>query len=276
MSAPAILPGLFGEDYGGYDVRPSNFLFSFVLHTLAIVLLVLSTQFVVTHRRQIAEHVISLVPANIGEYRPDPLTEKGRGGGGGDLDKLPASKGGLPKLAREQFAPPAVVIRNPDPKLPVEPTIIAPPELNLPVAAQLGDPFHGVLGPPSNGRGSGGGIGDGKGTGVGPGRGPGAGPGSGGGIYTVGGGVSAPRVLYDPDPDFTEQARRARHQGTVILWLIVGPDGKAHDIQVRQSLGMGLDEKAVAAVQNWRFDPGRLNGTPVPVQIQVAVNFQLH
>lgn len=272
---PAILPGLFGEDYGQYDVRPTNFVVSFLAHTAVIALVVVSTHFVVVHRQEIKEAVVQLVPANVGVYLPNQPLSNG-GGGGGDLDKLPASKGGLPRLAREQFTPPVVVLRNEDPKLPVEPTIIAPPELKMPAAAQLGDPFNGILGPPSNGRGSGGGIGDGVGTGVGSGHGAGAGPGSGTGIYNVGGNVTAPRLVYDPDPDFSEQARKAKFQGTVVLWLVVGPDGKAHDIQVVRSLGMGLDEKAIAAVQTWRFDPGRKDGTPVSVQLRVDVNFRLH
>ncbi len=275
--APAILPGLFGADYGRYDVRPANFVLSVLVHTLAVVLLVVSTHFVVVHRQQIRQAVVELVPTNLNaRYVSDPLTQPGRGGGGGDRDKLLPSQGGLPRPAREQFTPPAVVLRAEDPKLPMEPTIIAPPELNLPRAAQLGDPFNGILGPPSNGPGSGGGIGTGRGTGVGPGSGPGAGPGAGGGIYMVGGNVSAPRVLYDPDPEFSDEARRAKFQGTVILWLVVGPDGRAHDIRVARPLGMGLDEKAIAAVRTWRFEPARMNGTPVAVQINVSVRFQLH
>ncbi len=274
----AILPGLFGADYGHYQVRPANFVISVLVHLAAVLLLAFSTRFVVVHRQEIRRAVVELVPTQLEGARriSDPLTRPGSGGGGGDRDKLQPSQGGLPRLAREQFTPPAVVLRAEDPKLPVEATIIAPPELNLPRAEQLGDPFSGILGPPSNGPGSGGGIGTGTGTGVGPGRGAGAGPGAGGGIYMVGGSVSAPRVLYDPDPEFSEEARKAKFQGTVILWLVVGPDGKARDIRVARSLGMGLDERAIAAVRTWRFEPARMNGTPVAVQINVSVNFQLH
>ncbi len=272
----AIQTGLFGSDYGGYEVQGRTFLLSFLLHATVVLMLVASTRFVLVHRQEIKQQVISLVSTDIGKYLPDPLTKPGRGGGGGDLDKLPPTKGGLPKLAREQIAPPVVVLRNENPKLPVEPTIVAPPELKLPVAAQVGDPFQGISGVLSNGRGSGGGIGNGRGTGIGPGSGPGAGPGSGGGIYVAGGGVTAPRVLYDPDPEFSDEARKAKYQGTVLLWLIVGADGRAHDIKVARSLGMGLDEKAIAAVQTWRFEPGKLNGTPVSVQVNVAVNFRLY
>ncbi len=276
VASSAIQTGLFGNDYGQYEVQGRTFLLSFLLHVGIVLLLAASTRFVVVHRQEIQQQVISLVSTDIGRYLPDPLTQPGRGGGGGDLDKLPPTKGGLPKLAREQIAPPAVVLRNENPKLPVEATIVAPPELKLPVAAQVGDPFQGISGVLSNGRGSGGGIGNGRGTGVGPGSGPGAGPGSGGGIYVAGGGVTAPRVVYDPDPDFSDEARKAKYQGTVLLWLIVGADGRAHDIKVARSLGMGLDEKAIAAVQTWRFEPGKLNGAPVPVQVNVAVNFRLY
>jgi TonB family protein len=144
----------------------------------------------------------------------------------------------------------------------------------------MGDPMSKVLGPPSNGTGSGGGIGSGEGGGVGSGSGPGVGPGYGGGIgggaYRVGGGVSAPRVLFSPDPEYSEEARKAKYQGTVVLWVVVGPDGRPRDIRVQRTLGLGLDEKAVEAVRQWKFDPARKNGQPVAVQINVEVNFRLY
>lgn len=99
---------------------------------------------------------------------------------------------------------------------------------------------------------TGGGIGSCSGGGVGSGRGPGLGPGwggeIGGGVYRAGG-VTAPRLIYGPEPEFSEEARKARFQGTVVLWLVVGPDGRTHDIRVQQSLGMGLDEKAIEAIR---------------------------
>lgn len=215
-----------------------------------------------------------------------PVTNKpdkmGGGGGGGDRDKLEAPKGKLPKLSMEQLAPPAVVIRNENPKLPVEPTVVVPPQIkiatNLP---NLGDPMTKVpLGPMSNGTGSGGGIGSGSGGGVGSGSGPGVGPGHGGGFgggaFRVGNGVSAPRALETPDPEYSEEARKAKYQGAVVLWLIVGPDGKPRDIQVARPLGMGLDQKAIEAVQRWRFEPAMKDGRPVAVQIKVEVNFRLY
>jgi TonB family protein len=133
---------------------------------------------------------------------------------------------------------------------------------------------------PSNGSGVGGGIGSGVGTGGGSGSGPGVGPGSGGGIgggvYHVGGGVLPPKVIYDPDPDYSEAARKAKHQGTVVLWVIIGTDGRPREISVRRSLGMGLDEKAVEAVRRWKFDPAKKDGQAVAVQISIEVNFRLY
>jgi len=216
-----------------------------------------------------------------------PMTKKsdhsaGGGGGGGDHDKLQAPKGKLPKLAMQQITPPAVVIRNENPKLPVEPTVVVPPQIKLASnMPNLGNPMAAIpSGPPSNGTGSGGGIGSGVGGGVGSGTGPGVGPGHGGGIgggvFRVGGGVSPPKAIDTPDPDYSEEARKARYQGVCVLWLIVGPDGKPRDLKVARALGMGLDEKAIEAVRNWRFEPATKDGKPVAVQINVEVSFKLY
>jgi TonB family protein len=228
---------------------------------------------------------VSLVSPDVSVYLP--LSAKandtiGGGGGGGDRDKLQAPKGKLPKASMQQFTPPAVVIRNENPKLPMEPTVVVPPEVPLPSVnlPNYGDPLSKVAGTLSNGTGSGGGIGSGSGGGIGSGDGPGFGPGSGGGtgggVFQVGGGVSAPRPLYTPDPEYSEEARKAKHQGTVVLWLVVGPDGRAHDVRIRRSLGLGLDERAIAAVSQWKFEPARKNGVPVAVRINVEVDFKLY
>jgi protein TonB len=206
------------------------------------------------------------------------------GGGGGDRDKLQAPKGRLPKFSMQPLAPPAVVIRNNNPKLPVEPSVAMPPQVKLPIAnnmPNLGDPMSALpSGPPSNGTGAGSGIGSGYGGGVGSGEGPGVGPGRGGGygggVFRVGGGVSAPRALQTPDPEYSEEARKAKYQGTVILWLVVDQNGRPRDIKVARSLGMGLDQKAVEAVRKWTFEPAMKDGKPVAVQINVEVNFRLY
>jgi protein TonB len=88
--------------------------------------------------------------------------------------------------------------------------------------------------------------------------------------------VSAPKALYAPDPEYSEEARKAKYQGTVVLWMVVGADGRAAQIRIQRSLGMGLDEKAIEAVRQWKFEPAKLNGQAVPVQINVEVNFRLY
>ena len=225
---------------------------------------------------------VELIAPDLTPQLPKKKDTMGGGGGGGDRDKLQAPKGKLPKLAMEQITPPAIVVRNEHPKLAVEPTVVVPPQVKLAAnMPNLGNPMSALpSGPPSNGTGSGGGIGSGAGGGVGSGTGPGVGPGrgggTGGGVFHVGGGVSSPRPLDTPDPEYSEEARRAKYQGTCLLWLIVGPDGRPHDIKVARSLGMGLDEKAMEAVRNWKFQPAMKDGKPVAVQINVEVSFRLY
>ncbi len=275
--------------WGLYDYRRPGAAFSTLAHALLIGALVAvswagwqTTKAVVAQPPQ----EVTLIAPSTGQYMPvskknDRLSG---GGGGGDRDKLQAPKGKLPKFAMQQLTPPAVVIRNNQPKLTAEPTVVMPPEVKLPLAVNmptLGDPLSKIIsGPPSNGTGSGGGIGSGRGGGVGSGEGGGVGPGMGGGygggVFKVGGGVSAPRVIEAPDPDYSEEARKAKYQGTCILWLVVGPDGLPHDLKVSRTLGMGLDQKALEAVRRWRFEPARMNGRPVAVQINVEVNFRLY
>jgi TonB family protein len=110
--------------------------------------------------------------------------------------------------------------------------------------------------------------------GVASGEGPRVGPGRGGGeAFKVGGGVSAPKAIYAPDPKYSEEAVKAKFQGTCVLWLVVGPDGLVRDIRVAKKLGMGLDEKAMEAVKTWKFKPAMQDGEPVAVQINVEVTF---
>ena len=274
------MPTLFGQGYGIYQVRRGNFLVSFVLHVIAAALILYSARFAVEHRQEIKKIVVGSA-IDISPYiLPPAKTQAGGGGGGGDRDKLAASKGALPKLSDQQITPPVVIARNLDPKLAVEPTVVVPPDIKLPQQGPLGDPMSNVIGPPSNGTGSGGGIGSGTGGGVGSGRGPGVGPGWGGGIgggaYRVGGGVSPPKVLFQPDPEYSEEARKAKYQGTVVLWVIVGPDGRVHDIKISRGLGLGLDEKAIEAVRQWKFEPARKDNQPVPVQVSIEVSFRLY
>jgi len=208
----------------------------------------------------------------------------GGGGGGGAKAPTPASKGVLPRASDKQLAPPAPIIKNMNPELMAEMTIIAPQLSNLPNLSSLlpvGDP-NGVIGPPSAGPGTGFGIGSGDGHGIGAGNGPGFGPGNGGGTgdgpYRVGKGegrASAP-ICNTVDPNYSDDARKAHIQGTVVLDSIVQKDGSIDVSRVLQSLGYGLDDEARKVLRKWKCDPGKVNGQAVPVQLQIVINFHLY
>lgn len=93
--------------------------------------------------------------------------------------------------------------------------------------------------------------------------------------YHVGGDVTAPSVAQKVEPQYTEAARQAKISGPVMLSITVGVDGMAHDINVVRGLDSGLDLKAVEAVQQWHFNPGKLKGEPVPVLATIEINFRL-
>ncbi len=215
-------------------------------------------------------------------FTPDMLQAMGGGGGGGDHDLLQATKGKLPTIAKTQFVPPEEIIRNDHPKLAVAPTIVMPQNIQLPNTPMpdLGNPTTTVRGPTSNGTGANGGIGSGKSGGIGSGSGAGLGPGEGGGygggVMHVGGGVSPPRLIYSVDPEFSDEARKAKYQGTSVVALIVDTNGLPQNIRVVRALGMGLDEKAVAAVKQYRFKPAQFQGHAVPVEIDVEVDFHIY
>jgi len=122
------------------------------------------------------------------------------------------------------------------------------------------------------GSGSRGGIGSGNGGGLGPGM----GGGTGGGVFRVGGGVSAPRAIYQPDPEYSEEARKAKYQGTVVLAAIIDANGHPRDIRVARSVGLGLDEKAMEAVKTWRFEPAKKDNQAVAVLVNIEVTFNLY
>jgi len=277
-------PDAIWGQYNNY--RANGVVVSAIIHVVAIGLLISGAFFGHQVVQKVAEreHVTLIAPSPETYALTTAKIEVSGGGGGGDHDPLPAPKGRLPKLAMQQITPPAIVLRNSKPKLAVEPTVVVPPQvhvaenkmLNLGTSAAVVMPAA----PPSNGTGSGGGIGSGSGGGVGVGHGPGVGAGSGGGIgggvYKVGGGISAPQAISAPDPDYTEEARRAKKQGTCVLWLIVDAAGRPRDIKVVRGLGLGLDAKAMEAVRQWRFQPALKDGKPVDVQISVEVEFHLY
>ncbi|MCS7079831.1 MAG: TonB family protein [Chloracidobacterium sp.] len=219
------------------------------------------------------------------------------GGGGGKTDPEPAMKGRLPEPTldpTQQIVDPTTKPRIEEPSLPVAPKIIAdpravpPPDLKVPI----GDPNSTNTTKPSDGTGKqNAGIGNGgDGRSVGSGTGPGGGPGSGGG---VGGGVAGgpagrgsgdgdgtgitqrPKLIYSVKPKYTEEARVNKIQGTVVLTATVGPDGSLSNIRVVKSLGYGLDEKAIEAARQCRFQPAMVDGRPVAATVRFSMEFRL-
>lgn len=220
-------------------------------------------------------------PTVITDFRPLdqlPLIFSGHnGGGGGNFNPLPASRGTPPRASLEtQIVPPTVIVPKEMPKLPREETVTVAPDVKFPQTGQIGDPTSPFSHWRSDGPGGLGGIGPGCCDGIGPSAGPGVGPGP-SGVYPAGKmGASVPQVIYSPEPSFSDEARKSKTQGIVTLMVVVGKDGRTYDLRVRQSLGMGLDEKAIEAVKNWRFRPATLNGQPVATQIAVEVDFRLY
>jgi TonB family protein len=257
---------------------PNSRWVSLVLHAVVLALLILPAA--ITKPLPSVETLVTLYNKAIPLVLNMP--EKGRsggGGGGGRRTPAPPSRGALPKAADQQLVPPMVEAKNLAPELVVESTIVVPQLATLQALNfQIGDP-NGVVGAPSAGPGTGGGIGTGVGTGISQGRGAGVGQGEGGGVgggvFSVGGGVSEPILLSQVQPEYSDDGRKARVQGTVELLIVVQADGTVLFDSVRKSLGYGLDQQAIDAVKRWRFVPGRKDGKPVPVYVSVLVNFSL-
>jgi TonB family protein len=96
-------------------------------------------------------------------------------------------------------------------------------------------------------------------------------------IYPPGrNGVTIPRAIHQPPPEYSEKARRKKLEGTVLLSLVVTPEGNTTDIKVTTGLGSGLDEKAIEAVRQWKFEPAAKDGKPVAVKIAAQVSFHLY
>jgi TonB family protein len=271
--------------WGFYNYKKNGALGSTAAHIVVIGLIIGGTLITWHHPKVEAKPQTTtqlIDPGDFVDLKP-AKTQAGGGGGGGDRDVLQASRGKLPKFSMQpQLTPPAAVIRNLNPKLVAEPTIMVPPEIKVAMNENMpnfGDPKSSAI-IPSNGTGSGSGIGSGNGGGVGPGNGRGLGPGegmgTGGGVFRPGRGVTPPRPIYSPDPEFSEEARKAKYQGTCTLMIVVDTDGKPTNLRVVSSLGMGLDEKALETVKTWRFEPGQKDGHPVKVEMAVEVDFHLY
>ena len=213
-----------------------------------------------------------------------PSTNPAHGGGsGGSHSPLDPITGRTPPHVDIPLAPPQVPVIE-HPLLAVEPAISVPLDIKLPdnpVLANIGAHTSPNVKFESNGTGGPNGIGNHFGDGDGPGHGSGDGPGrdrgTGGSVYTPGaGGVSKPTVLFAPIAEFSDEARRQRYQGVCIVSIIVDAHGNPQNPRVTRSLGMGLDEKALEAVQKYRFKPAMKDGKPVASYVSVEVDFHLY
>jgi len=195
-------------------------------------------------------------------------------GGGGQKNPTPVTQGKLPKFALQQITPPKAPpmeqpkIRMPDATIEVQPNL----KMANSNAPNFGMPSSTLVGPAS--------MGTGRGTGIGDGNGPGLGPGSNGGyggeVKQAGvGGVTKPSLIYEPMPEFSDEARKAKFQGVVTVSLIVDAQGRTQSVHLARGVGMGLDEKAIEAVQQYRFKPAKQNGKPVAVYLNVEVHFDI-
>ena len=193
------------------------------------------------------------------------------GGGGGQRGPTPVTKGTPPKFAERQIVPPSKPPIQ-EPKITIQPTVEVQKDVkmvsNVP---QLGVPNSPIVGPMALGNGSGTGLGSGNGSGIGP----GSGGNTGGGPRRIGGGVSAPVLIYSVEPEFSEEARKAKGAGNVLVNLWVDQQGRPSHVRVLRGVGMGLDEKAMEAVRQYKFKPAMENGKPVLVELNVEVNFQI-
>ncbi len=192
------------------------------------------------------------------------------GGGGGQRGPTPVTKGTPPKFAEHQIVPPAKPPLE-QPKIAIQPTVEVQKDVKMASSIpQIGVPNSPLVGM-SMGNGSGTGLGSGNGSGIGP----GSGGNIGGGLRQIGGGVSAPIPIYEPEPEFSEEARKAKVAGNVLVTCVVGVNGLTQRVRVIRGIGMGLDEKAIEAVKQYRFKPAMEGGKPVPVQVNIDVNFQI-
>jgi periplasmic protein TonB len=205
---------------------------------------------------------------------PVGANKAGGGGGANNHTVEPPNKGKLPKFQWTQFTAPQV--KPPvNPKLAMDPSLLGPPDLkvaNSPITI-YGDPLASAYSE-SLGNGNGSGIGSGSGGGLGPGE----GGGTGGGAFRAGvNGVGVPVCLYCPIPQYSDEARKAKYQGSVVLDVTITPDGRAIDVRIVKDPGLGLGEKAVEAVKGWKFKPAAgPSGKIIPVRVNIEVTFRLY
>ncbi len=246
---------------------PKSTAVAIVLHALVIGLI---AWLLAKHISMGTKAVTTLVPVDLRTPPPAPPKLKSMGGDGGQRGPTPVTKGTPPKFAETQIVPPKAPPLE-EPKIKIQPTI----EVQKDVKMASSIPQIGVANSPIIGMSMGNGSGTGLGSGNGSGLGPGSGGNTGGGPRRIGGGVSAPQVIFQVEPEFSEEARKAKVAGNVLVNLWVGTDGKPSHVRVIRGVGMGLDEKAIEAVKQYKFRPAMENGKPVLVELNIEVNFQI-
>ena len=247
---------------------PMSTAIAVVLHVLVIGMI---AWLLAKHIPMATKNVTTLVPIDLPIPPPKaPPKAQAIGGGGGQRGPTPVTKGTPPKFAEHQIVPPKAPPLV-EPKIAIQPTI----EVQKDVKMASSIPQLGVANSPLVGMSMGNGRGTGMGSGNGSGLGPGSGGNTGGGPRRIGGGVSAPQLIFSVEPEFSEEARKAKVAGNVLVNLWVDQNGNPSHVHVIRGVGMGLDEKAIEAVRQYRFKPATENGKPVLVELNVEVNFQI-
>jgi protein TonB len=208
----------------------------------------------------------------VSPFLPKPAKLRA-GGGGGQHDVKPASRGAAPKFSWTQFSRP--MVHPPvNPKIAMTPTILGNPDIKMPQPnlPNWGDPLA-HANSDSMGQGRGNGLGNGNGNGLGPGE----GWNTGGGLPNAGsGGYGIPQCLYCPRADYSDEAMKVKIQGVVELLAVVTADGRVTNVQVVKGLGYGLDENAIKAARTWRLRPALgPDGKPAAVREIIEMQFQL-
>jgi len=200
---------------------------------------------------------------------PRKLIWRAHPGGGGAQSVRPATAGRVEVVvALRPLLPPPTQPLDRTPKLMVDTGIIV--DVPMPRMQSMGDPLSLIQGPPSGGRGAGRGMGDGRGDGIGPGA--DAGLGSHAERWL---GVTPPVVIHQVEPAYPDEARKAKFQGSVLVAVELDEQGRVRRVRVIQPAGLGLDEKAMEAVKQWRFKPATRDGRPVSVPASIEVSFHL-
>jgi periplasmic protein TonB len=279
---PPLPPGIQPVKVKDIWSKDENFTWTQVisigLHGAVIALLIVPLIWHLERPADAKNKTLDVTPLDISPYvskLPAGAQKAGGGGGANDHTLTPVNKGKLPKFKWTQFTPPQIKIENQNPKLAMDPSLLGPPDLKVPSPnmSQFGDPLASALSD-SLGHGNGTGIGSGTGGGLGPGE----GGGTGGGAFRAGvNGVGVPVCLYCPIPQYSDEARKAKYQGTVVLQVTITTDGRAINISVVKGPGLGLEEKAIEAVKGWKFKPAvGPSGKPVATIVPIEVTFRLY